>query len=158
MAKEMILVSLAEWERMKSKHRGQTTDPHEEVRKPAISVLAIEEVDHQDSAETKDKTESILDLLPKVYKARGRVLLHYLSPKLDSDYRLSYSDGVRSSHVLDLIKFAINPLAKRVPFDAYAFYDLLAALGVPASAYAVRDLSSFARGAGDAGGVWLRFQ
>lgn len=46
-----------------------------------------------------------------------------------------FSDGTVGAHILDYLRYVLNPLKKRVPFAVEKFMALLQSAGVPESVY-----------------------
>jgi hypothetical protein len=79
----------------------------------------------------------MVELLPKNLRNRAKIMLHYLEGKitLNEHERVQYSDGAIGSHLLDLVRYYVSPLAKARPVDAPKFEAVMQSIGVPASAY-----------------------
>ena len=83
---------------------------------------------------------SLAELLPKQLRPKAKLLLHYLSGKvnLDTEGRVVYTDGRAGSHLFDLVRYLVSPVSRfgsTRPIDLPAFADLLLNLGtVPQSA------------------------
>lgn len=140
MAKEMVLVSLEEWKRLKAQRQEQNhqqiqaTADEKDTQPMRNTIIVAEDERRQNTNEDSINVDKIVELLPKTYRSRARILLHYLSPKLDASLsHFIYPSGDKSSHVLDLIRFALNPLSKRAPSDFDDFVHLMKISGVPES-------------------------
>lgn len=129
MSREMVLVPLAQWQRMKKASVQETVL---ETVQPTNPLLQIEEA-------PPSLENEIIDLLPKMYHARAKVILHYLLPslKLDRNKHVIYDDGPRGAHILDYLRYILNPLKTRAPVDVEKFSHVLNAVGVPRSVYNV---------------------
>lgn len=129
MAKPYVLITTAEYERLKkgiATVSAQQSVP--EVNKP---VQLIEE-----KVEGPDY-EFLINLLPKTYRNRAKMLLHYLKPNLSVQGRIVYEKGNVGSHILDLLKFVLMPKSfrRKAPNDIAIFVDALKNSGAPDSAY-----------------------
>lgn len=79
------------------------------------------------------------DLLPKSYRSRARILLHYMEGhvKLNEQQRVIYPpNGQLGSHILDLVKYFVSTFPTDRPLDAPKFSKLMVRAGVPNSAIA----------------------
>lgn len=159
MAKEMILIPISDWERRVKACLESKQDNESQPEKEMATVKLIESNGGRPSSEEVSyQIDDIIKMLPKTYRARASSLLQHLSHVLGRDKRLTYFDGARSSHIIDLLRFVLSPLRSKVsPFDINQFYDLLRKLDVPESAYIVHASSAYAPPAPDAGG-WLVLQ
>lgn len=128
----MVLVPLAEWKRLKGQPVEQTTPP------PTI----VEE----------SKTEDIALLLPKSYRARAKIILHFISPRINSDQRVVFSDGSTGAHVIDYLRFVLNSLKTRAPIGLDKFMSVMRETGVPESVYVKRDAAAVRNA------KWLTFE
>jgi hypothetical protein len=135
MSKEYILVPITEWKRLK----GQTDKASSHA--PAPIPTATNDLQIEPEPEEKEKKEDIIDLLPKAFRSRAKIILHYLSSRLQPDNRLMYSNNQASSHIIDLLLYVLNPLSKKVPGDANEFLNLLKVSGVPESVFSYRQNS-----------------
>lgn len=91
--------------------------------------------------EPKKETDlsELAQFLPKSYRGRGRILLHYLQGhvKLNEQQRVLYPPNQQlGSHILDLVKYFVATFPMDRPVDAPKFAKLLARAGVPSSAIA----------------------
>lgn len=81
---------------------------------------------------------TVLSLLPKRLRNKGKILLHYLDGEinLDGSNRIIYSDNSLGSHLLDLIRYYTTSAGINIhrPVDAPQFGLLLKRLGVPDAA------------------------
>lgn len=139
MSKEMLLVPLTEWKRLKAQRQESTivdekNDDDDESRQKQRTVVKVLE----NEPNIAPNKENIIDLLPKAYRSRARIILHYLSKHLNADNRLIYDDGRTSSHLIDLLKYVLNPLSQYVPDDGDKFISLMKKSGVPDSVYGSR--------------------
>ena len=124
MAKKMVLVPES-WLR-------HTKSPEAEAE-PSTSQVSV--IEPQKETDLSD----LAQFLPKGYRNRGRILLHYLQAhlKLNEQQRVIYEpNNTLGSHILDLVKYFASPFAKDRPVDAPKFAKLLATVGVPSSAIA----------------------
>lgn len=82
--------------------------------------------------------DNVLDLLPKSYKSRGRIILHHIEGqvKLNQQNRVVYQGGKQGSHIIDLLKYFLSPFSKSKPIDASHFEKIMKQSGVPQSAIA----------------------
>lgn len=101
----------------------------------------IKEEPMVESNRNESESENVIELLPKSYRNRARVILYYLKPKLDSRKNIIYADGSVGSHLLDLLKFVLNQKARPMP-DGDKFIELLITKSVPRSVYFVREKST----------------
>lgn len=101
-------------------------------RKPTTEVTVMPETKEDEDV------KSMIELLPKMYQSKARIIMHYLEGhvKLDKNQRIVYAGGMVGSHVLDLLRYFISPLVKERPLDAPRFLILMKAAGVPQSAIA----------------------
>lgn len=88
-----------------------------------------------------DKEDSLSDLaefLPKSYRGRAKILLHYLHGhiRLNEQQRVVYPNDQVGSHILDLVKYFVSPFPSDRPLDAPKFTKLMTQAGVPSSALA----------------------
>lgn len=145
----MVLVPLTEWQRLKERQYGN--DKQQQTAKPAVeepqqhTLHIVETEDDETSKRDSLKNsyiESIVALLPKQQHARAKIILHYIISKIDPNTNsVAYDSGVNSSHIIDLLRFVLNPLSKRVPKDGSYFCHFLKTAGVPDSVYTSRLLS-----------------
>ena len=79
---------------------------------------------------------SLAEFLPKGYRSRARMLLHYLEGKvkLNAQQRVIYETGKVGSHILDLVKYFVANIETHRPLDAPKFQKIIAQAGVPSSA------------------------
>lgn len=84
-----------------------------------------------------DKLINLLEMVPKSYQPKARILLTCLQGKvkLTDQQRVIYSDGV-GSHIIDLVRYYVTPSQLKInrPEDAQKFGQLLEQHGVPSSA------------------------
>jgi hypothetical protein len=103
------------------------------VDQPHVTKIIEEE-----PVEDKPKeNEDLLNLLPKTYRSRAKVILHYLLPniKLNDNKQVVFSDGTVSAHILDYLRYVINPMRMHAPVDIAKFMALMNNLGVPKTVY-----------------------
>lgn len=92
----------------------------------------------------EEKNEASLidvsDLLPKCYRSKARIILHYIndSISLDARQRIVYKDGTVGSHIVDMLRYFVSPFVKERPLDAPKFESLMNHVGVPVSVIAKR--------------------
>lgn len=100
-------------------------------------------------SESKPENE-IIELLPKAYRSRAKVILHYLLPNLkqDQNKHIIFPDGTIGSHILDYLRYFLNPLKAKPPVEANKFANLLEKSGVPQSVYSRHVFAGFS---------WLTF-
>lgn len=79
-------------------------------------------------------------LFPKRSRSRASLLLHYALKhiSLDENERVRYGDGSSGSHIVDLVRYFVNPPAMHIerPIDALKFAMHLRSKGVPEAAFA----------------------
>lgn len=129
MSREMVLVPLVEWKRLKETSRMSTTAA--EASDPSQTITEIQE----ESPKELNQENDIIDLLPKTYRSRAKIILHYLFPYLNSDKRVVFADGSIGAHVIDYLRFVLNSIKTHAPPDIGSFMTLLETLGVPDSVY-----------------------
>lgn len=131
---------LAEWQRRTKQTSTTADDSQSQGQQQAKIIIKEAAAEGEESAKEPQKVDNddILELLPKAYKSRAKVIVHYL--KLDDQKRVTYANGDKSSHIIDLLKFVLSPISKTIPHDASAFYALLADLNVPKTVYVSRSL------------------
>lgn len=140
-----MLVPLTEWRRLKDcqlgieeqQGRENVDEMTSQTHLPRIVETQEEEKDKQDFLNTS-RVENIVALLSKPQRSRAKIILHFIISKLDVNNRLTYDNGVKSSHIIDLLRFVLNPLNKRAPRDANDFCHFLKTVGVPDSVYTCR--------------------
>lgn len=148
MSREMVLVPLTDWKRLKEivsvtsqapplldtlppaaeQKAGETTVIEEEARPTPASL----------PPEGLPKGESeMVELLPKAYRSRAGIIMHYLQPhlKLDQSKHVIFSDGSIGAHTLDYLRYVLKPLKKRAPSSVDKFVGLLQSAGVPEGVY-----------------------
>lgn len=89
-----------------------------------------------DNEHQQEQYEEIVDLFPKSYRNRAKLLVHYIGKSMQlRNGRIVYKDGMIGSHLLDLLKYYIYPSALKTsrPSDATKFGVLLKQLDVPDS-------------------------
>ena len=94
---------------------------------------------HVSVVEPKKETElsDLAQFLPKSYRGRARILLHYLQGhiKLNEQQRVLYPPNDQlGSHLLDLVKYYVATFPTDRPKDAPKFAKLMTSAGVPTSA------------------------
>lgn len=130
----------AQWRRLKEALAGKQAADGEKGRASLPPEnQAVQEVEPEEEEKITGSDEhvyeDVINLLPKSYKGRAKVLLHYLKPRLDKSARIIYDGGKIGSHILDLIRFVLNPLKSRSPPDRDDFLTLLKQSGMPQSIY-----------------------
>lgn len=102
------------------------------------SLAAPTEVTVHDDATSRTNMDSIPDLLPKCYRAKAKIIVHYLRAKitLDENQRIVYPDKSVGSHILTLLRYFVSPFVKERPLDAPKFRKLMKEVGVPDYVYA----------------------
>lgn len=123
MAKRMALVP-------ESWLRQTHTEPGPTPPKQSLTIL---------EPEPKQSLIEMAELLPKSYRSRARMLLHYLEGhiKLNEQQRVIYPPNNQlGSHIIDLVKYFVSKFPTDRPLDAPKFEKLLAKAGVPNSAVA----------------------
>jgi hypothetical protein len=128
MSREMVLVPLAEWKRLKE---GQATPPAQTQVHPQSAVT---EIVQENEKPTKSKAV-VVDLLPKTYRARANIILHYIEPYINSENHVVFSDGSQGAHVIDYLRYVLNSLPTHAPVQSEKFLDLLNSSNVPESVY-----------------------
>ena len=129
MAKRMALVPES-WLKASQQQQGLSTQPQSS---PPPSITIVEPPKQQN-----DLTE-LAQLLPKSYRSRARILLHYLEGhlKLNPQQRVLYPPNDQlGSHILDLVKYYVSTFPTDRPLDAPKFAKLMTQAGVPTSAIA----------------------
>lgn len=101
------------------------------------SAVSVAKSDH--SLQGNINPDEYLELLPKRYRSRGKILLQYLMENqigVTSKGRVVYGDGSIGSHLIDLIKYYLHPQGIPVsrPSDSTQFGLLLQQIDVPNSA------------------------
>lgn len=155
MSKEYVLLSLSEYQRLKSSQPPpqQMLGDVEARNSEDTSQAKLDII--QDGTPPSDSYDIMVELMPKSYKSRARSLLRILRPRLTSQGRLIYGDDTQGSHIVDLLKYVLSPVQFRhqAPTDIKKFADLLRQADVPQSLYklgAVEDGVSVSK--------WLTFQ
>lgn len=94
-------------------------------------------VHHEQYRNDTSAVEDIPELLPKCYRAKAKVIVHYLRDqiKLDENQRVLYPDKTVGSHILTLMRYFVSPLVKERPLDAPKFMKLMKSVGVPDYVY-----------------------
>jgi hypothetical protein len=131
MAKQFDLIPHDAFERMTKGEVKAQVDAGGDM--PSVRVYGVEP--------GADNVLTLLaELLPKQLRPKAKLLLHYLSGKinLDTEGRVVYTDGRAGSHLFDLVRYLVSPVSRfgstRL-IDLPAFADLLLNLGtVPQSA------------------------
>lgn len=92
---------------------------------------------HDEPHASDSKLSTLPDLLPKAYRAKAKIIVHYLLNKieLDNNQRVIYPDKVVGSHILTLLRYFVSPFVKERPVDAPKFEKLMKNLGVPDYVY-----------------------
>lgn len=133
MAQRYTLVPSSFGQGKLSSERAWTSEAAHPTSVPQPKSLVVEEEDR-----TESPLETVLSLLPKRLKNKGKILAHYLKGKvnLDSNNRVIYSDNSLGSHLLDLIRYYTTSSGINIsrPIDALQFGLLLKKLGVPDAA------------------------
>lgn len=127
MAKRMALVPES-WLKVSQPQQEHT------VQSIAPSITVVEPPQAK-----QDPLADLAQLLPKSYRSRARILLHYLEGhlKLNSQQRVLYPPNDQpGSHILDLVKYYVSTWHTDRPLDAPKFAKLMTQAGVPTSAIA----------------------
>ena len=144
MAAKYALLAYDTYQRLMSRKELSTmTEPPD---KPNFHIYGLEESSEDPILST------LIDLLPRTLRGKGKVLMHYIHGKILLDehsrviYTVEMSDGSTSeetgSHILDLVKYAISPgiqfgnveqASSSRPIDWPRFQQLLHVIGVPQS-------------------------
>lgn len=134
-AKALKLIPVELYKKLLAIHvqQGQPT-----VTETVSSVVVEEEAD----GERQDSIDSILQMLPKSYRRKARVILEAGEiPFHPKTLRVQYSDGEVGSHVMDLLQYVLAPKfiqtkQKSTPIDLDKFIELLKSKPViPSSVY-----------------------
>lgn len=149
MSREMVLVPLAQWKRLKEQVTNQasaTTDSglskNQADYAPASggsenAYSNITTIPEEATNESSKSESEIIELLPKAYCTRAKVIMHYLAPslKLDQSNRVLFPDGTVGAHVLDYLRYFLNSLKTKAPLYAEKFDNIMEKSGVPRSVY-----------------------
>lgn len=160
MAREMVLVPLAQWNRLLHQVQQNQVSPQgppqglpqgqQHLHQAQLELHQAQRPDMESEMNTASLTEiqeplpevkledEIIDLLPKSYQVRAKIILHYLKLNLDPNKRVIFDDGSVGAHLLDYLRFILNPLHTAVqPVGTDKFAALLHVSGVPRSVYSV---------------------
>lgn len=97
-----------------------------------LKARKIRELCHPELTDSSAITD-IIDLFPKQYRNKVKILMHYLKGmKLNDDGSFEIGNDSYSS-LIDLIKYAIIPWVKKVPEDGNRFLSYLKSINVPNS-------------------------
>ena len=129
MAKKMVLVPES-WLKQRLDGAG-TSVPDVAPTRAEVSIVA--------DVPAKNLSD-LAQFLPKGYRQRAKILLHYLEPfiKLTDKDRVIYENGQLGSHILDLVKYFVSTFQTDRPVDAPKFAKLMDKAGVPNSAIVLK--------------------
>lgn len=85
----------------------------------------------------ESEKENIIDLLPKGYRNKAKLLMHYIPDiKLNNQGRVVYADGSLGSSLYDLVRYFVSSaqMSSARPLDAPKFAMILTKAAVPQSA------------------------
>lgn len=149
MASKFALVPWDDYKRLSSRRVGTSALP-QEPDSQGIHIYGLEPQNNEDSL-----LMSVVDLLPRQLRSKGRLLLHYMAGKitLDDQSRIIYTVGDPGgsaheeigSHILDLVRFTVSPSSHfgnpdepsaNRPRDYDKFQSLIAQIGgIPSAAF-----------------------